>query len=75
MSFEMKDILKTMIDNNKPHWSSNTIDMVRAELQHVYTQAEAFNSIVKAYDEAPSEGQMVYEFSNIIEKYESSESE
>lgn len=75
MSYEMKDILKTMIDNNEPHWSADTMEMVRAELQHVYTQAEAFNSILKAYDEASSEGQMVYEFSNIIEKYESGESE
>lgn len=123
VSYEMKDILKTMVDNNEPHWTADTMNMVRAELEHVYAQApkadelqkqigillgvldtlkinleyykkkadeyeknnyrahvnsykaEAFDAILKAYDEASSEGQMVYEFSNIIEKYESGESE
>ena len=36
-------------------------------------KAEAFDAILKTYNEASSEGQMVYEFSNIIEKYESGE--
>lgn len=34
----MKDILKTMVDNNEPYWSADTMDMVRAELEHVYAQ-------------------------------------
>lgn len=41
----------------------------------ILKRAKAFDAIVKAYSEASSEGQMVYEFSNIIEKYESGESE
>lgn len=42
MSYEMKDILKTMIDNNEPHWSADTMDMVKQELMDVYEQtAEA----------------------------------
>ena len=93
MSYEMKDILKTMIDNNEPHWSADTMDMVRVEIHNVYAQAtkadeyennkyrthvndrkaEAFDAILKAYDEAFAREHMANEVSNIIEKYESGE--
>ena len=39
MSYEMKDILKTMIDNNEPPWSADTMDMARVEIHNVYAQA------------------------------------
>ena len=81
MSYEMKDILKTMIDNNEAHWSADTMDMVRVEIHNVYSQAkkadkyeakaESFDAILKSYDEALSEGHMADDVCNIIEKYES----
>lgn len=36
-------------------------------------KSKAFDAILKSYEEASHEGQMIYEFSNIIEKYESGE--
>ena len=60
MICEMKDILKTMVDNNEPHWSADTMDMVRVELDHVYSQAtkaseykvkaKAYNDTLKTLD-------------------------
>ena len=53
MSYEMKDILKTMIDNNEVHWSADTMDMARVELDHVYSQAakaDEYEAKAKAYD-------------------------
>lgn len=38
-------------------------------------KAEAFDAILKAYDEALSEGHMADEVCNIIQKYESGESD
>ena len=53
MICEMKDILKTMVDNNEPHWSADTMDMVRVELHHVYTKAakaDEYEAKAKAWD-------------------------
>ena len=53
MICEMKDILKTMVDNNEPHWSADTMDMVRVELHHVYTKAaksDEYEAKAKAFD-------------------------
>lgn len=46
------------------------LDFLERNLNECLTKAEAFDAILKAYEEASHEGQMVYEFSNIIEKYE-----
>ena len=54
MSYEMKDILKTMIDNNEPYWSSDTMDMVRVEIHNVYAQAakvDEYEAKVKAFND------------------------
>lgn len=60
MSYEMRDILKTMIDNNESHWSADTMDMVRVEIHNVYAQAakageyevkaKAYNDTLKTLD-------------------------
>lgn len=53
MDYEMKDILKTMIGNNEPHWSADTLDKVRVELDHVYAQAakaDEYEAKAKAFD-------------------------
>ena len=58
MSYEMKDILKTMIDNNEPYWSSDTMDMVRVEIHNVYAQAakaDEYEAKAKAFDEIVEE--------------------
>lgn len=79
MSYEMKDILKTMIDNNEPHWSADTMEMVRAEIDHVYSQAakaeeyevkaKAFDEVLKSFDESISEGRMADDVCNIVNKF------
>ena len=54
MSYEMKDILKTMIDNNEEHWSVDTMDMVRVEIHNVYAQAakaDEYEAKAKAYND------------------------
>lgn len=54
MSYEMKNILKIMIDNNEPHWSADTMDMARKELDRVYAQAskaDEYEAKAKAFDE------------------------
>lgn len=53
MSYEMKNILKIMIDNNEPHWSADTMDMARKELDRVYAQAskaDEYEAKAKAFD-------------------------
>jgi len=47
----------------------------RNELLEVYRKAEAFDAILKAYDEAFSREHMAGEVSYIIEIYESGESD
>ena len=43
----------------------------KAELLEVYRKAEAFDAILKSYDEAFSREHMADKVSNIIEEYES----
>ena len=50
----MKDILKTMIENNESHWSADTMDMVRVEIHNVYAQAakvDEYEAKVKAFND------------------------
>ena len=54
----MKDILKTMRDNNESHWSADTMDMVRVEIHNVYAQAakaDEYEAKAKAFDEIVEE--------------------
>ena len=54
----MKDILKTMIENNESHWSADTMDMVRVEIHNVYAQAakaDEYEAKAKAFDEIVEE--------------------
>ena len=84
MSYEMKDILKTMIDNNEPHWSADTMDMVRVELDYVYAQApkaddyevkaEAFDAIMREWeDERMTKSHILETIQKYYDEYESGE--
>ena len=84
MSYEMKDILKTMIDNNEPYWSSDTMDMVRVEIHNVYAQAakvdeyeakaEALDAIMREWeDERMTKSHILETIQMYYNKYESSE--
>lgn len=48
---------------------------ILAKADEYEAKAKAFDAVLKAYDEALSEGHMADEVCNIIQKYESGESE
>ena len=84
MSYEMKDILKTMIDNNEPYWSSDTMDMVRVEIHNVYAQAakvdeyeakaEALDAIMREWEnERMTKSHILETIQMYYNKYESGE--
>ena len=56
--------------NSITNGSGEVVEMV-AEMKEKYEKAEAFDAILKAYDEAFSREHTAGEVSNIIEKYES----
>ena len=68
MSYENKEYILQFFEG--VHEKDN-----KAELLEVYRKAKAFDAILKAYDEAFSREHMAGEVSNIIEKYESGESD
>ena len=68
MSYENKEYILQFFEG--VHEEDN-----KAELLEVYRKAKAFDAILKAYDEAFSREHMAGEVSNIIEKYESGESD
>lgn len=76
-----KEQIKLSVGYDPGYWD---IEEVHSEIDHVYTRAskadeyeakaEAFDAVLKSYNEALSEGHMADEVCNIIEKYESGES-
>ena len=46
-NYEMKNVIKIMINNVESNWSADTIDMVKQELMDVYEQAAEASELRK----------------------------
>ena len=70
MKYKHKLTIGDSLDIAYPVHGRIKTEGAQLEMAEVYRKAEAFDAILKKYDEALSEGHMADEVCNIIQEYE-----